>query len=192
MAGARKCASCFAKEAVSSAVERHHPGGREPGAAGTASEGAGRETEAGAPEEADALEALLSEIRSVERQIARGATPEFRARMLDKARKLRSEIKRLEQKRRSPSCSSGWLHGRPPRGRSQGHRVRLHAARTRPAAISAAPQTPPTLPSRAGLLPLPPRTAHAANPWLGGGRSPNRDSHCYSMRPLKFLSRLKF
>lgn len=100
MAGARKCASCFAKEAVSSAVERHHPGGREPGAAGTASEGAGRETEAGAPEEADALGALLSELRTVEKQIALGATPEFRARMLDKARELRSDIKRLEQRKK--------------------------------------------------------------------------------------------
>ena len=100
MAGARKCASCFAKEAASSAVERHHPRGREQGAAGTASEGAGRETEAGAPEEADALEAQLSELRTAERQIARGATPEFRARMLDKARELRSDIKRLEQRKK--------------------------------------------------------------------------------------------
>ena len=85
---------------MSSAVERHHPGGREPGAAGTASEGAGRETEAGAPEEADALGALLSELRTVEKQIALGATPEFRARMLDKARELRSDIKRLEQRKK--------------------------------------------------------------------------------------------
>ena len=99
-AGWRKCSSCFAKEAGSAAVERHNRGGRMQDAGGAASEATGREAGTGAPEEVDALDSLRSELQGVDRQVALGMTPEFRARMLDKARELRSEIKRLEQKKK--------------------------------------------------------------------------------------------
>ena len=100
MAGGRKCSSCFSKEAVSAAVERHNPGGRMQYFGGAASETTSRTAEAVAPEEADALESLRSELQGVDRRVALGTTPEFRARMLDKARDLRCEIKKLEQQKK--------------------------------------------------------------------------------------------
>ena len=92
LAGGRKCASCFAKEAGRSATERHF-----------SEVGSGQHEEANASmgdEKEDPLEALKAELHVVSKQVALGSTPKFRAWMLDKARELRTNIKKLEQQRK--------------------------------------------------------------------------------------------
>ena len=92
LAGGRKCASCFAKEAGCSATERHFSEVR-------SGQHEVANTSTGDGEE-DPLEALKAELRGVDKQVALGSTPKFRAWMLDKARELRTNIKKLEQQRK--------------------------------------------------------------------------------------------